>query len=91
MGAILVRVGNAMRQPLDDQMDVSVVSARTDTTVAMASNVSGQAAVRFERLTEGQPYVIKVFPMRHRPVRAVYVSRARRQSGAGAPLLPAAP
>jgi hypothetical protein len=68
MGAILVRVGNAMRQPLDDQMDVSVVSARTDTTVAMASNVAGQAAVRFERLTETQPYVIKVFPMRHRPV-----------------------
>jgi len=68
MGAILVRVGNALRQPLDDQMDVSVVSARTDTTVATASNVSGQAAVRFERLTEAQPYVIKVFPMRHRPV-----------------------
>ena len=57
-----------MRQPLDDQMDVSVVSARTDATVAVASNVAGQAAVRFERLTEGQPYVIKVFPMRHRPV-----------------------
>jgi hypothetical protein len=68
MGAILVRVGNALRQPLDDQMDVSIVSARTDTTVATASNVSGQAAVRFERLTQGQPYVIKVFPMRHRPV-----------------------
>jgi hypothetical protein len=68
MGAILVRVGNAMRQPLDDQMDVSVVSARTDTTVAVAANVAGHAAVRFERLTEGQPYVIKVFPMRHRPV-----------------------
>jgi hypothetical protein len=68
MGAIVVRVGNALRQPLDDQMDVSVVSARTDTTVAVASNVAGHTAVRFERLTEGQPYVIKVFPMRHRPV-----------------------
>jgi hypothetical protein len=68
MGAIVVRVANAMRQPLDDQMDVAVVSARTDTTVATASNVAGQSAVRFERLPERQPYVIKVFPMRHRPV-----------------------
>lgn len=68
MGSIVVRVGNAMRQPLDDQMDVSVVSTRTDTTVGTASNVAGTSAVRFERLTEGQPYVIKVFPMRHRAV-----------------------
>lgn len=68
MGAIVVRVGNALRQPLDDQMDVSVVSARTDSTVAVASNVAGHTPVRFERLAEGQPYIIKVFPMRHRPV-----------------------
>jgi hypothetical protein len=68
MAAILVRVGNAMRQPLDDQMDISVVSARTDITVATVSNVAGQSAVRFERLAHGQPYIIKVFPLRHRPV-----------------------
>ena len=68
MGAIVVRVGNAMRQPLDDQMDVSVMSAQTDSTVAVASNVAGQAPIRFEKLAEGQPYIIKVFPMRHRPV-----------------------
>ena len=24
--------------------------------------------MRFERLTQGQPYIVKVFPMRHRPV-----------------------
>jgi hypothetical protein len=68
MGAIVVRVGNALRQPLDDQMDVSVVSSRTDSIMAVASNVAGQAPVRFEKLAEGQPYIIKVFPMRHRPV-----------------------
>lgn len=68
MGAIVVRVGNALRQPLDDQMDVSVVSVRTDSTMAVASNVAGQAPVRFEKLAEGQPYIVKVFPMRHRPV-----------------------
>jgi hypothetical protein len=30
----------------------------------VASNVAGQAPIRFEKLTEGQPYIIKVFPMR---------------------------
>jgi hypothetical protein len=68
MGALLVRVSNAQRQPLDDSIDVFIASTRTDTTVAEARGVSGLAAVRFERLTEGQPYVVKIFPKRHRPV-----------------------
>jgi hypothetical protein len=68
MGALLVRVSNAHRQPLDDSIDVFVASSRTDSTVAEARGVSGTAAVRFEGLTQGQPYVVKVFPKRHRPV-----------------------
>jgi hypothetical protein len=68
MGAFIVRVGNAMRQPLDDQIDVFLVSARTDTTVRVAYGVAGHASVRFEGLEERHPYIVKVFPMRHRPV-----------------------
>lgn len=68
MGALIVRVGDALRQPLDDRMDVQIVSVRTDGTVARAPDVDGRAAVRFEGLLERQPYIVKVFPMRHRPV-----------------------
>jgi hypothetical protein len=68
MGAILVRVGNACRQPLDDRIDVHVVASRTDRTVAVASDADGRSALKFEGLIEGQPYIVKVFPMRHRPV-----------------------
>ena len=68
MGAILVRVGNASRKPLDDVMDVQVVSTRTDTTVASVSGVAGDQPVKVDGLVERQPYLVKVFPMRHRPV-----------------------
>ena len=68
MGALVVRVCNALRKPLDDQMDVFVVSAATDATAGLAKGVPGNAAVRFERLLEGQPYLVRVFSKRHRPV-----------------------
>jgi hypothetical protein len=68
MGAVVVRVGNASREPLDDQIDIQVVSTRTDTTVATASDVAGNRPVTFNGLIERQPYLVKVFPMRHRPV-----------------------
>ena len=68
MGSLTVRVCNASRQPLDDKMDIHVVSARTDATVGIKRSVSGRSAVKFDDLVEGQPYLIKVFPTRHRPV-----------------------
>ena len=68
MGAILVRIGNASRQPLNDTVDIQVSSTETDTTVARVHDIRGDAAIRFENLTQGRPYLIKVFPMRHRPV-----------------------
>jgi hypothetical protein len=68
MGALLVRIGNAHRHPLDDRVDVSVVSARSDRTVARAAGVPGHRAVKIEGLIAGQPYIVKVFPTRHRPV-----------------------
>ena len=68
MGAILVRVGNAGRKPLDDRMDIQVVSPQTDRTVAAVSDIAGQQPVRFDGLAERQPYLVRVFPSRHRPV-----------------------
>lgn len=68
MGAILVRVGSASREPLDDQIDVTVVSTQTDRTVAKVSNVSGRAPLKIAGLTERQSYLVQVFPLRHRPV-----------------------
>jgi hypothetical protein len=68
MGSLTVRVCNAMRQPLVDQMDVRLVSARTDATVAALTSVRGETAITFNNLIDFQPYIVKVFPVRHRPV-----------------------
>ncbi len=68
MGAILVRVGDAGRKPLDDVMDIQVVSTRTDSVVASVPDVRGTRSTKVRGLVEREPYLIKVFPMRHRPV-----------------------
>lgn len=68
MGAILVRVGNANRQPLNDRMDVQILSVRTDAVAAVANDVAGDTPIKFTQLIEGQPYAVRVFPSRHRPV-----------------------
>jgi hypothetical protein len=68
MSTLIVRVGNAMRQPLPDHMDIKVVSARSDALVRSVSDIRGDAEVRFEGLLDHQPYIVKVFPSRHRPV-----------------------
>jgi hypothetical protein len=68
MSALIIRVRNAYRQPLADLMDIHVVSARTDSTVARLSRVSGERDIKVEGLRSGEPLLIKVFPTRHRPV-----------------------
>ncbi len=49
-------------------MDVKVVSVRTDATVRSVSGIPGDRDVHVEGLVPGQPYIVKVFPNRHRPV-----------------------
>lgn len=68
MSALIIRVRDAHRQPLTDEMDVHVVSTRTDSTVARVLRVAGNRDVRVEKLVHGQPYIVKVFATRHRPV-----------------------
>ncbi len=68
MSALIIRVRNALRQPLADQMDIHVVSARTDATAARLLRVSGKRDIKVKGLKAGQPYIVKVFATRHRPV-----------------------
>ena len=68
MSALIIRVRNAHRQPLADQMDIHVVSARTDSTAARLLRVSGKRDIKVKGLRAGQPYIVKVFATRHRPV-----------------------
>jgi hypothetical protein len=78
MSALTIRVCNALRQPLNDQMDVKVVSVRTDATVAQVAGVPGTQDVCVQGLVAGQPHVVKVFPTRHRPVAAFAIPQEGR-------------
>jgi hypothetical protein len=55
-------------------MDVHLVNASTDATVKVARDVQGQATVKFDGLIERQPYLVKVFPVRYRPVAAFAIA-----------------
>ena len=68
MSALIIRVRNAYRQHLTDLMDIHVVSARTDATVARLSRVSGDRDIKVEGLRAGDPHLVKVYPTRHRAV-----------------------
>ena len=68
MSALIIRVRNAYRQKVSDQMDIHVVSTRTDSTVARLSRVSGARDIKIKGLRAGEPHLVKVFPTRHRAV-----------------------
>ena len=68
MSTLVVKVCDARRRPLADTMDIQVVSTRNDTIVARVFGVSGTSEVRVEGLTAGEPYLVKVFPAKYRPV-----------------------
>ena len=68
MASLMLRMLNAGRLPLDDQVDLEVVAQRTDVTVLQKRGVPGKKAVRVTGLMPGQSYRIRVFPLRHRPV-----------------------
>jgi hypothetical protein len=68
MAGLVVRVWDANREPLDDRVDVRVISSATQTTVKQALDVPGNAAITFDDLADGQIYIVQVFPKRYRPV-----------------------
>ena len=68
MGIVTIRMKNALREPLEDKVDIHVTSMRTDVTVATLRDLPGSKVVKVQALREGEPFVVKVFPKRHRPV-----------------------
>lgn len=65
MGALQVKLRNARRERLDDTVDLHVVSVRTN---ILAARKRTRATQVIFNLAGGQPYIVKAFPSRHRPV-----------------------
>jgi hypothetical protein len=65
MAKLTVAVQNAAREPLPDLMDILLV--RDGSVVGAKHDVDGATVVEF-KINPGQPYALRVFPARHRPV-----------------------
>jgi hypothetical protein len=62
-----VRLRNAKRERLNDSVDVQIVSMRAN-TLAARKRLSPKISQLTADLLNGQVYIVKAFPSRHRPV-----------------------
>jgi hypothetical protein len=64
----VIRLLDVYRKPLDDTADVTVSSPQSGAIVRQKRDHNGTSALRITKLDPGLPYLIRVLPMRHRPV-----------------------
>jgi hypothetical protein len=68
MTDLLIRLRDVAGKPLDDTADVIVSSPQSNQIVAVKKDVKGTQTVKVTGLTPLDPYLVRVFPARHRPV-----------------------
>lgn len=68
MSELQIRFRNAKRLPLDDRLDVRVLTHADNRLVTLQKGLSGKSRLVVPNVNPGQHYVIKGFPHRHRPV-----------------------
>ena len=68
MAVLTLRFLDAARKPLNDQTDIAVTRMRTNEQVARIRNHDGRKKLSVKDLTPGDTYIVRSFPMRHRPV-----------------------
>jgi len=76
MATVSIRFLNASRKPLQDNVDVIVTSMRTDNEVARRKNHNARKTLRVSALSPNEPYLVRAFPVRHRPVGQFVVAPA---------------
>lgn len=68
MATIPIRFMNASREPLEDNVDVIVTAVRTSDEVVRKKDHDGRRKLRISGLTGNESYLVRAFPVRHRPV-----------------------
>ena len=68
MSALVIRLLDVYRKPLDDTVDIVVSSHQTGRVVGQVLDAKGSALTRIPGVTPLETYVVRVFPSRHRPV-----------------------
>ena len=68
MSELLIQLLDVYRQPLDDIADVIVSSPPANRTVSVTKNLPTTSSLRVTGLTALEPYLVRAYPARHRPV-----------------------
>jgi hypothetical protein len=76
MAALILKIQNAEREPLDDTIDVDVTDPQTGIVTNRINDVSGKKQLRITKLNPGRTYKVRVFPKRYRPI-AQFVNTAQ--------------
>src|SRR6478609_3891791 len=76
MASLAVRLFDAARQPLADTVDVIVTAVKTNDEVARQRDLDGRKKLRVNGLAANAPYLVRAFPMRHRPVAQFVIAPA---------------
>jgi hypothetical protein len=76
MATVSIRLLNASRKPLQDDVDVIVTAMRTDNEVARRKTHDARKTLRVSGLSPNEPYLVRAFPVRHRPVGQFVVAPA---------------
>ena len=70
MADLTLTVLNAARQPIGVPYDLLIVGVRDLSTVARATSVPGGMPFIVRNLPRTQPFIVQVYPQKHRPVGA---------------------
>jgi hypothetical protein len=68
MPSLSIRLLNASREPLEDDVDVVVSSVRTSAEVSRQRGFDGRKRLRVNGVAANETLLVRAFPMRHRPV-----------------------
>ena len=68
MADLSLRIRNAARAPLDDVADVIVSSPASGAVVRRKKDHPAARTLKVAGLTPLEPYLLRVYPVRHRPV-----------------------
>src|SRR4051812_20622595 len=68
MSDLVLRIRDAAREPLDDTADVIVSSPDAGRVVRQKKDHPAKRTLRMTGLSPGEAYLVRVYPVRHRPV-----------------------
>jgi hypothetical protein len=76
MSSLSIRFLNASRELLEDDVDVVVTSVRANSEIARQRGFDGRKTLRVNGVAANEPFLVRAFPMRHRPVGQFVMSSA---------------